>query len=274
MSDFSDEIRIAQKLAREAGHVIMQIYSTEFSVHMKGKGDPVTEGDTRANELIVTGLMQEFPHDGVVAEESPRDFPQKQRKRIWYVDPLDGTHEFIAKNGEFSVMIGLAIDGNSRFGIVFRPEQDLLFGGISDTEAWIEEKGIKRSIAVASSKKDGKLRIAVSRSHRHPHMAEIQKKLGISQEIKCGSVGLKVALIANGLADLYIEPGPFTSLWDSCAPEAVMRGAGGKFTDIFGKPMEYGTLELKNKKGLVASNGMTHDRIIEILAPIARELYP
>jgi len=273
MSDFSNEIRMAQKLAREAGQVIMQIYSTEFSVHMKGKGDPVTEADKRANDLIVAGLMQAFPHDGVVAEESPRDFSQEQRRRIWYVDPLDGTHEFIAKNGEFSVMIGLAIDGNSRLGIVFRPEQDLLFGGISDTEAWIEEKGIKRSMAVESSKRGEKLRIAVSRSHRHPHMEEIQKKLGISQEIKCGSVGLKVALIANGLADLYIEPGPFTSLWDSCAPEAVMRGAGGKFTDILGKPMEYGTLELKNKKGLVASNGPTHDRIIEVLAPIARQLY-
>ncbi|HEX9758393.1 MAG TPA: 3'(2'),5'-bisphosphate nucleotidase CysQ [Nitrospiria bacterium] len=274
MNQFSNEIRIAQQLAREAGKVIMQIYSTGFSVQLKGKGDPVTDADKQANELIVKGLKQEFPQDGIVAEESPQGLSPKPQERIWYVDPLDGTKEFIAKNGEFSVMIGLAIRGSSRFGIVFRPDQDLLFGGVADKEAWVEEKGIKRPLAISPSQGEDRLRIAVSRSHRHPNMEKIQKKLEIQQEIQCGSVGLKVALIANGQADLYIEPGPFTSSWDSCAPEAIMRGSGGKFTDLFGAPVGYGTTQLKNKKGLVASNGVIHDQIIQTLSPIARQLYP
>ena len=125
MNLFSDEIKVAHYLAREAGKVIMQIYSTDFSVHMKGKGDPVTEADKRANDLIVNGLQKEFPNDGIVAEESPRDTAQQGKARVWYVDPLDGTKEFISKNGEFSVMIGLAIDGSSSLGVVYRPDKEI-----------------------------------------------------------------------------------------------------------------------------------------------------
>ncbi len=274
MHQHSDEFKAIQYLAREAGRVIMQVYASGFSVERKEKGDPVTEADKKANELIVEGLLKEFPEDGIVAEESPADRTQETRERIWYVDPLDGTNEFIAKNGEFSVMIGLAIHGKSCLGVVYRPDQDLLFGGIADQKAWVEEKGSQSPLSIPVSRGNGTMRMAVSRSHRHYRMADIQEGLGVEQEIRCGSVGLKVALIAKGMADLYVEPGPFTSLWDSCAPEALIRGAGGNFTDLFGNPIQYATHEIKNKRGLVASNGIIHDRIITTIADIARQLYP
>ena len=272
MEQFSQEISVAQFLAREAGKIIMEVYSTEFSVHMKGVGDPVTEADKKANGLIVEKLLKEFPRDGVIAEESPGENHDAPSGRIWYVDPLDGTKEFIRKNGEFSVMIGLAIQGHSCLGVVYRPDQDLLFSGIVNQGAWVEDRGQKHILSLENSSGRKGLRLAVSRSHRHKQMDEIEKRVGITEVIPSGSVGLKVGLITRGLADLYIEPGPFTSLWDSCAPESLIRGAGGKFTDILGAPLFYGTKQMKNKKGLVASRGDIHEDIIQALSPFATHL--
>lgn len=272
MKQFSHEIKVAQGLAREAGKIIMEVYSTEFSVTMKGVGDPVTEADKKANAFIVERLLKEFPRDGVIAEESPGENHDAPSGRTWYVDPLDGTKEFIKKNGEFSVMIGLSIQGCSCLGVVYRPDQDLLYSGIVNQGAWVEDRGQKNTLSVVKPMGKNGLRLAVSRSHRHKHMDEIERRVGIKEIIPSGSVGLKVGLITRGLADIYIEPGPFTSLWDSCAPEALIRGAGGKFTDLLGAPLFYGTEEMKNKKGLVASMGEVHDHIIQAISPLISHL--
>jgi 3'(2'), 5'-bisphosphate nucleotidase len=208
----------------------------------------------------------------IVAEESPHPTTGLTAGRVWYVDPIDGTREFIAKSGEFSVMIGLAVEGRSRLGVVYRPDRDLLFGGIADQEAWVIEGRLRRPLSVSNRTDPGSLCLAVSRSHRHPRMDAIREKMGIRQEMRCGSVGLKIALIATGEADLYIEPGPYTSAWDACGPEAIVTGAGGRFTDLLGSPLLYGSGDLKNRRGLVATNGACHDRAIAAIAPIAREI--
>ncbi|TNF64565.1 MAG: 3'(2'),5'-bisphosphate nucleotidase CysQ, partial [Deltaproteobacteria bacterium] len=105
------EIAEAARIAREAGSILMDIYATDFRVTYKAEADPVTEADTRANAYIVRELEQAFPDDGIVAEEAADWSAALGGGRCWYVDPVDGTKEFIAKNGEFSVMLGLAIDG-------------------------------------------------------------------------------------------------------------------------------------------------------------------
>src|SRR5262245_23509667 len=110
---WESELKTAAAIAREAGKVLLDIYATDFAVEFKGKSNPVTEADRRANALIVAQLRAAFPHDGIVAEESEQSSADLARERIWYVDPLDGTKEFVAKNGEFSVMIGLAIAGRA-----------------------------------------------------------------------------------------------------------------------------------------------------------------
>jgi 3'(2'), 5'-bisphosphate nucleotidase len=115
----SRELEAAVAMAREAGEILLEIYATDFSVEMKGRADPVTEADRRVNELLVRRIQEAFPDDAIVAEESP-DNRASAAGRCWYVDPLDGTKEFVARNGEFSVMIGLAIDGEARLGVVHR----------------------------------------------------------------------------------------------------------------------------------------------------------
>src|SRR5262245_19090937 len=118
------ELREAARLAREAGRLVLELYDKDVEVQLKGRSDPVTEADKRANEYLVTELRRLFPDDGVVAEETADRSDALRRGRCWYVDPLDGTKEFIAKNGEFSVMLGLAVDGDPQLGVVYQPATD------------------------------------------------------------------------------------------------------------------------------------------------------
>jgi 3'(2'), 5'-bisphosphate nucleotidase len=271
VTGFTRELDEAARLARAAGAILMRIYATDFAVAYKGHDDPVTDADKRANEFLVTGLRKAFPEDGVVAEENADNSDALKNGRVWYVDPLDGTHEFIAKNGEFSVMIGLAVNGQARVGAVYRPVGDVLFGGIADRNAWVEEQGKRRPLRVAARAELPSLRLVMSRSHRHPLTDAIRERLGAGQEMILGSVGLKAGLIATQQADLYLDLSGFTKAWDSCGPEAILRGAGGRLTDLAGKPLRYGGEELRNRRGLAASNGACHDSVIAAIAPLARD---
>lgn len=272
MTDFARELTVAVELARKAGEAIMEVYVTDFSVAYKGKNDPVTDADKRGNELIVNGLRQAFPDDIIVAEESEKPDDTQTGNRIWYVDPVDGTKEFINKNGEFSVMIGLAVNGQAKVGVVFKPDGDVLYAGVVDQEAWMETNGTREPIAVTAPEPSASISLAVSRSHRNPMLEQIGKDIGVGKEVPSGSVGLKIGLIARGLADVYMEPGPYTKLWDGCGPEAILRAAGGQFTNVLGEQLQYGLTQLKNTHGLVATNGTYHTKVIEALEPVAKEL--
>jgi 3'(2'), 5'-bisphosphate nucleotidase len=260
------EIEVASRLAREAGTAIMDVYATSFAVSYKGPNDPVTEADKRANEVVVDGIRNAFPKDSIVAEETSDRSGALNKGRVWYIDPLDGTREFIKKNGEFCVMIGLAVDGQAQLGVVYGPVEQVLFVGITDQTAWKELNGARTTLSVSNVTTPKELRLAVSRSHRSALIDEFRTRTGIVREIRYGSVGLKVGLVAERKADVYIETSGISSAWDTCGPEAILRGAGGHFTDMIGKPLQYGGHDLHNRHGLVATNGACHDFVITNLA--------
>jgi 3'(2'), 5'-bisphosphate nucleotidase len=268
---WQQEIDIASRLAREAGDIILKVYETAFAVSFKGPNDPVTEADKGANDLIVDGLRKAFPQDGVVAEETPDRSDALHQGRVWYVDPLDGTRDFIARNGEFCVMIGLAVDGQAQIGVVYSPVEQVLYGGVTDQTAWKEAGGVRTTLNVSSYSDPQELRLVVSRSHRHPVVDQLKSRVGIRQELRRGSVGLKIGMLAERLADVYIETSTQSSAWDACGPEAILRGAGGRFTDIAGNTIVYGGPELRNRRGLVGSNGRCHDFVLAALQPLARD---
>lgn len=268
MTNWTQEIEVASILVRKAGKVIMNIYEKDFSVSYKGANDPVTEADQLANTLIVKGLAEHFPEDVIVAEESPLPTNFHPTGRIWYVDPLDGTKEFIAKNGEFSIMIGLTLDAKARLGVVYRPTEDQLFAGITDQEAWMEHHGTRHPLQAGQAQSQAALTLVASRSHRSAKLSPIKEALNIQEEHPLGSVGLKIGFIANGGADLYMEPGPYTKAWDACAPEAILRGAGGCFTNIHGDPIQYGTNEIRNLHGVLATTKDCHDRVKKALTGV------
>lgn len=264
------EMMEASRLAREAGRILLEVYATDFAVSYKGVADPVTEADKRANDYLVDALRSLFPDDNIVAEESKnRSFTSTDR--CWYVDPLDGTKEFIAKNDEFSVMIGLAIGGEAKVGVVYQPVREKLYRGIVGEGAFLEEGGRTQALSVSERRSPEELRLVVSRSHRNRYADLFKERTGIANETRTGSVGLKVGLIAEQQADVYVHITDRSSLWDACAPEAILRAAGGRFTRLNGEPHRYGLDELRNLGGILASNAVAYDSVLPAARTIAAE---
>ncbi len=260
------------RIARGAGTILMDVYATDFSVAYKAKSDPVTEADTRANEYIVDELRRAFPGDGIVAEESEDQSDGLEARRCWYVDPVDGTKEFVARNGEFAVMLGLAIDGEAKLGVVFQPVTDKLYAGIVGEGATLEQHGNRQEIRVSEVADPRSLKLVVSRSHRNRAVGRVVHELGISGETQIGSVGLKAGLIAERAADLYLHISDKSSAWDACGPEAVLRAAGGRFTDLAGDPYHYGGADMRNRTGILACNAVAYDAVLPVAKRAARAI--
>ena len=266
-----DELKTAVALARGGGDIINQIYGRDVQVAYKSPSDPVTEADEKVNRYIVRELSQAFPGDAIIAEESALDAAAAGHARCWYVDPLDGTKEFLARNGEFSVMIGLAIDGRARLGVVYRPDGDKLYRGVVGQGAVLEHAGTETPLHVSDIADPSALRLVVSRSHRPATTEALMRELGITHERPSGSVGLKVGLIAEQQADLYVHHSGHASRWDSCGPEAILRAAGGRFTDLFGEDIVYDGREVKNKRGLFACNAAAFDAVLPVVRAAAEQ---
>ncbi len=266
------EIESAAELAREAGRILMDIYARDFAVHYKGDNDPVTDADRLASDYLVAELRRRFPDDGVVSEENEDHAGALDAPRCWFVDPLDGTKEFIKKNGEFSVMLGLAIGAESRLGVVYQPTEDKLYRGVVGVGASLEQHGETRSLQVSDQADAARLRLVVSRSHRPDSIGLIMERLGATEERPSGSVGLKVGKIAEQQAELYVHVSDRSSAWDACGPEAVLRASGGVFSDLAGDAFRYDSEEMANKRGIFACNGAGSARALEAARGVAREI--
>lgn len=264
------ELETASRLARDAGLVIMESYQKGFKVETKKDESPVTTADKDANELIVTGLNDAFPEDAVLAEESIDDLARQKSRRMWCVDPLDGTKEFIEKNGMFVVMIGLAIDGEARAGVVYQPTEDLLLWG-AEGRVGILEKGQPLSHSLSIGTELSEATMVVSRSHRSSTVREVASRFGLHKLEPIGSVGLKAAQIALGRAELYISTSDRMMEWDTCAPEAILRACGAMVTDVRGEPLRYNKTIPRTTHGLLASNGVIHPPALQALTALCKK---
>ena len=272
---YEHELSVALELAREAGAAILDLYEGPLDIQQKtGANDrePVTQADTLANEIIVQRLGREFPHDGILAEESVDTVRRLGKSRVWMIDPLDGTTGFIDGNGDFAVQIGLTENGECVLGVVYQPLTGVLYRAVRGGGAWIERPEFAPEKAQVSDHAEiSTMRLAASRSHRSPRMDTVVAAFGLKEEIRRGSVGIKVGLIVERQCDLYVHLSPRTKQWDTCAPEIILREAGGTITDLFGRPLSYNQAEVQNRNGVVASNGAAHARIIELLKPLLRQ---
>jgi 3'(2'), 5'-bisphosphate nucleotidase len=188
------------------------------------------------------------------------------------IDPLDGTNGFIDGNGDFAVQIGLAESGEAILGVVYQPLADVLYRAVRGQGAWIERPEQQPAQARVSDQRELKLmRLAASRSHRSPRMDKVVQAFKVKEEIRRGSVGIKVGLIIEQQCDLYVHLSPRTKQWDTCAPEIILSEAGGRLTDLFGRKLVYNAPEVQNLNGIVASNGMAHDSIVSTLGPLLAE---
>ncbi len=148
----------------------------------------------------------------------------------------------------------------------------MLYAGIAGKGAWIVRDDTRHPLTVSSRCDPTTLGLVVSRSHRDAFIDRLRDSIGIRHETSCGSVGLKIGLIAEQQADLYMEASGKTSAWDSCGPEAILHGAGGRLTDLWGASLSYDPDQVRNRLGLIASNGACHDDVLRAIAPHLEEL--
>jgi len=259
----ADEIA---RIARSAGRILLRYFGSSTPVEWKSPGDPVTRADREASDFIVGKLRRLFPDDGILSEEMPDQASRLSRSRVWMVDPMDGTREFIAGREEFAVMIGLVTASRPTLGVIYHPSADKLYVASRGNGAFLENEGRRGPLHVSSESVASRMVIAVSRSHRSARVDRIAAQVGITEQIRLGSVGLKVGLMCEGRAHLYIHAGNQTHLWDTCAPEAILLEAGGNLTDLAGKPLAYSGPQLRNPNGVIASNGVVHARVVRAAA--------
>lgn len=222
-----------------AGEVVMQVYRTEFVAASKADLSPVTLADQRAEDVIVPALRELLPGVPVVAEEAVAagDMPDPE-SRFWLVDPLDGTKEFISRNGEFTVNVALIEDGRPVLGVVLAPALGQLYLGAEECGAHVQTAEGRRAISCRCAPEHG-LTVVASRSHGDAEALETFLNGRKLAEVRSAGSSLKLCLVAAGEADLYPRLGR-TMEWDIAAGHAVLAAAGGRVTTLDGQVLGYG----------------------------------
>lgn len=224
------------ELAIDAGSAIMEIYHAQEPLQVEQKSDksPVTAADIAAHQIITAGLTRIAPDIPQLSEEDPPSWNERKGwQRYWLVDPLDGTKEFIHRNGDFTVNIALIEKGMPVMGVIYAPAKGLLYYA-EGNQAWKEEGGHKQSIHVKDITPPI---IAISRSHQDAELRDYLAQLGSHDTVEIGS-SLKFCLVAEGKAQLYPRFGP-TNIWDTAAGHAIAMAAGAKVLDWNGKTLDY-----------------------------------
>ena len=228
-------------LAHEAGRPILEVYNTDFAVTDKEDDSPLTAADLASHHAIVAGLERLTPGIPVLSEESAK-IPYEERARwndYWLIDPLDGTREFVKRNGEFTVNIALIHDQRPVLGVVQIPVSGLCYSACAGGGAFMQMPGEKAQAIKVKHLDGGPMVVVGSRSHRGDSLNSFLERIGPHEIISMGSA-LKICLVAEGKADIYPRLG-LTSEWDTAAAHCVVVEAGGELTDTEMKPLRYNT---------------------------------
>lgn len=270
-SDLAAELATAIAAARAVAPAILAARAAGVTVEKKAGDEPVTAADRAANQTLVETIGAAFPADAILSEEAADDGTRFTRERVWMIDPIDGTKDFIAGRDGFSTMIGLVVGDRPALGVVYQPARERLYYAVRGSGCFVvEASGAPERLSVSTVDQLDAIRMVASASHRDAVIDDVKQALGVKDEVNIGSVGLKLGLIARGERDLYVNPQGLSKLWDVCAPEAILVEAGGTLTDALGQPIAYRQKDLGNHNGLIASNGRVHRAVVEKLAPLFR----
>lgn len=253
-------------IAAEAGRAILGVYERDFDVELKDDRSPLTEADCAAHEVIVAALAKLEQRWPILSEESPAaaTAARSSWNRYWLVDPLDGTKEFIKRNGEFTVNIALIDNHVPVLGVVLAPALGVEYSALTQRGAYKATPDEARHDIRVRAPARSPLRVVGSRSHGSDSLAAYLDALGPHELDAMGS-SLKICLVAEGTADIYPRLGP-TSEWDTAAAQAILEGAGGGMMDFAGQPLRYNTKEHLLNPHFVAYGDRTRDW----LAPLRR----
>lgn len=251
------ELAVATAAARAAGAIVRARYGGDYTVREKQHDSPVTEADTEANRCIQERITRVFPDDGWLSEESRDSEARLGKTRLWVVDPLDGTKEFINHIPEFCVCIALVDGGVPVLGVSYNPIQEELFAGARGCGISLNE----RAVAVTDTAALAHARFLVSRSEAG--RGEWEEFRGQLQQEPTGSVAYKLALIAAGRGDAMFSLTPKHE-WDVCAGAALITLAGGCITDRYGEPLRFNQAD-PHLPGIIATNAHLHGAVVDLL---------
>lgn len=240
------------KLAREAGKAILEVYETDFEVEEKADTSPLTLADRRSHQIISARLQTRYPAIPVLSEEG-REVPYTVRREwpaFWLVDPLDGTKEFVKKNGEFTINIALIQGTVPTLGVIYLPVPDRLYLADLRRGCWEQRGGSSRKLAMGMVPSASPPRVVKSRSHPSPDLETLLEALPAYESVSRGSA-LKFCALAAGEADCYPRLGP-TWEWDTAAGQAIVTAAGGVMVSLDGTPFTYNKPNLRNGPFLAA----------------------
>ena len=246
-------------IAKRAGDAILKVYNTDFSVYEKSDQSPLTEADLAAHKIIANSLLELTPEIPILSEESAH-IPYSLRstwERYWLIDPLDGTKEFIKRNGEFTVNIALIDNMRPILGVIYVPVTQVTYYGSTEEGAFKQLAGSNAERIKVSPKHSRPIRVAGSRSHAGDSLKCYLKNLGEHEIISMGS-SLKSCLVAEGKADIYPRLGP-TSEWDTGAAQAVIEAAGGRITDTNMQPLQYNSKDSLLNPDFFVFGDLDHD---------------
>lgn len=234
-------------LTRRAGTKILSIYESyagdesDESVRLVYKDDdsPLTIADLASHQILVEGLMKLTPRIPIISEEDPISLQHRTEEGCyWLIDPLDGTKEFLARNGEFTINVALISNGTAVWGAVYAPELDAMYWGGSALGAFKQVGKQQHALKVRSKSSQNACQVVASKSHLNSKTKSFIKRLGVVELVQAGS-SLKFCRVAEGAADVYPRLAP-TCEWDTAAAQAVLEGSGGKVVDMLGQPLRYG----------------------------------
>ncbi len=257
--DLQELVEPVKQLARQAGERILDIYQGDIAVEEKDDQSPLTAADLASHQCIVEGLTRLTPDIPIVSEESS-EMPFAERSRwpqYWLVDPLDGTKEFISRNGEFTVNIALIRGHKAVLGVVHVPVQDTDYFGCENAGAYVQHADSTPQPIRVSAFTPGRVRVVGSRSHRGSSLDRFLANLGEHELVPMGS-SIKLCLVAEGKADVYPRLGP-TCEWDTAAAQAIVESAGGQVVDTDGKPLLYNAKEEFLNPSFLVFGDASHD---------------
>lgn len=265
--DLRAELQVAEQAARAAGELIRVHYERgTVAIETKADASPVTEADKDANAAILEILQAAFPADAILSEETPDSEARFSNHRVWIIDPLDGTKDFINRSGEFSVHVGLAVDGQAVVGAVYQPITRVMASASKGHGAWrVFPDGRRERLHVSATAELSALRVGTSRAYPSAKLVAFLDEHQIEQRVAMGA-STKLVAVAAGELECVINLGSGEQEWDTCAPEVIVREAGGAYSDRTGQPFRYNQPDPMHHRGSIASNGACHDALVSALA--------
>jgi 3'(2'), 5'-bisphosphate nucleotidase len=263
------ETELAVYAVKEAGNAVMKIYKHDFTTTFKKDNEPLTEADLKSNNIIKKIITStNYP---ILSEESLDDKKRLDYDKIWIIDPLDGTSDFVSKSGEFTIMIALVDKHEPILGVIYWPTNDILYVAQKGGGAHKLVSGVWEKLAISKRLELCNCRALGSRHHLSSHEVNFLKQLNVEKFSERGS-SLKVTDICSGTAELYFTMTNKIKQWDTCASNRLITEAGGKMTDMLGNKLEYNTENIYHKNGILVTNGIIHDIITARYAEFSRKM--